>query len=142
MKEAIMSDLLVKGECEKKEKSTEGWENWCGGVRVDAVGWAAGFIWAAFVIIATHTAVTANIVWWDGWAVFFAGAGVIVLIETAVRLLLPAYRKGIEASLIFGFILIGFGLGGLIGWVWVWPAVLVVVAATILKSAFRSRVKT
>ena len=137
-----MSDLLVKGESEKKEKSTEGWENWCRGDRVDTVGWAAGFVWAAFVIIATNAAVTANIVWWDGWAVFFAGAGVIVLIETAVRLLLPVYRKGIAASLIFGFILIGFGLGGLIGWVWVWPVVLVVVAATILKSAFSSRGKS
>ncbi len=136
-----MSDLLVKAESEKKEKSNEGWENWCRNDRVDAVGWAAGFVWAAFVIIATNAAITANIVWWDGWAVFFAGAGVIVLIETAVRLLLPAYRKGIAASLIFGFILIGFGLGGLIGWVWVWPAVLVVVAAVILKSALRSRIK-
>ncbi len=136
-----MSDLLVKAESEKKKKSIEGWENWCRGDRVDAVGWAVGFVWAAVVIIATQTAITANIVWWDGWAVFFAGAGVIVLIETAVRLLLPVYRKGIAASLIFGFILIGFGLGGLIGWVWVWPVVLVVVAATILKSALRSTVK-
>lgn len=129
-----MSDLLIKGKNEKKEKSIEGWENWCRGDRVDAIGWAAGFVWAAFVILATHTA-AANIVWWDGWAVFFTGAGVIVLLETGVRLLLPAYRKGIAAKLIFGFILIGIGLGGLIGWVWVWPAVLVVVAAVILKSA-------
>jgi hypothetical protein len=141
MKEAIMSDLLLKEKSEKKEKSVEGWEKWCRGDLVDAVGWAAGFVWAAFVIIATHTVIASNIVWWDGWAVFFAGAGVIVLVETAVRLLLPAYRKGIAAKLIFGFILIGFGLGGLIGWVWVWPAVLVVVAATILKSALRSRAK-
>jgi hypothetical protein len=107
MKEAIMSDLLIKEKSEKKEQNIEGWGNWCRSDRVDTVGWAAGFVWAAFVIIATHTAIAANIVWWDDWAVFFAGAGVIVLIEVAFRLLLPAYRKGIAASLIFGFILIG-----------------------------------
>ena len=69
-------------------------------------------------------------------AVFFAGAGVIVLLEAAARLFLPGYRNGIEAKLIFGLVLIGIGLGELVGWVW--PAVLVVVAAMILKGALRS----
>ena len=71
-------------------------------------------------------------------ALLIAGAGIIVLLEAAARLYLPEYRNGVEANLVFGSVLIGIGLGGLIGWVWDWPAALVVVAAVILKGSPRS----
>jgi hypothetical protein len=108
---------------------------------VDSVGWAAVFIWGALVILAGATNFVSNFRWWDGWAIFFAGAGVIVLLEVVVRLIIPKYRQRVSMGLIFGFILMGLGLGGLVGWMWVWPLVLMVIAVVILRGDFKSDAK-
>jgi hypothetical protein len=131
-----MSDTLRK---EKEKELCEGWEEWWKSDLIDAFGWAAGFIWAAFVILAGATDLVAHISWWDGWAVFFTGAGIIVLIEVAVRMVLPAYRRGVVSSLIFSLILLTIGLGGLIGWIWLGPVALVTIAIVIIGAAFKRR---
>ena len=129
-----MSDIMRK---EKEKEFCGGWEEWWHSDLVDALGWAAGFIWGALVILAGATNLSANFSWWDGWAVFFTGAGVIVLIEVAVRMLIPKYRMGVVGNLIFSLILLTIGLGGLVGWVWVWPMVLIAIAVLIIGGALK-----
>jgi hypothetical protein len=65
---------------------------------------------------------------------------VIVLLTVLLRLLMPAYRKPLAGSVIFGVILIGIGLGDLIGWVIIGPLVLIGIGVgIILTGLFRRR---
>jgi len=99
---------------EKEEKERE--EKW----RRDplsAMVWAAILIWAGVVLLLSNLRLLAFI---DGlpnreWSLIFAGAGVIILIEVFIRLVMPQYRKGIVGSLIVAFIFIAIGLGDLVG---------------------------
>jgi hypothetical protein len=59
---------------------------------LDAFGWAALFLWGALVVVATNTDFSSDYDWWDGWSVFFVGAGVIVLGEALIRVAAPRYR--------------------------------------------------
>jgi len=117
---------------EKKGKSRE--EKWQPD-RWDAVGWALIFIWGALVLLAQNTNYAMNFRWWDGLSVFITGVGVIVLLG----LFIPSHRHRMIGSLIFGFILIGIGLGGLVEWNLVWPLVLFVIGIIILLKAIVGR---
>lgn len=124
----------------EEEKKHEGWERWCGDWwhqdRLDAIGWAAFFIWGALVMLADATKFSENFSWWDGWGVFFAGVGIIVIIGTVIRMLIPEYKRSPVGGFVFGFILLGIGLGG---WDWIWPLAFIAIAVTILVSVFRRR---
>ncbi len=123
----------------EKEEKRDDWEAFWRQDRVDSVGWATAFFWAALVLLAETTNLAANFSWWDGWGVFFAGAGVITLVATAIRLQMPEYRAKWVASLIFGLILLSIGLGGWEGWGWVWGLVLIAIGVITLRRAFASR---
>jgi hypothetical protein len=64
-----------------------------------------------------------------GWQVFFLGAGLIVLIEIVVRVLVPMYRRPIVGSIIWAAILFGLALGT---WKIILPLAIVVAGLTIL----------
>lgn len=74
--------------------------------------------------------------WWDGWALFFAGVGAIVLVEAYVRIRVPEYRKPVVSSIIFGLFMLAIGLDGL-GWSLAWPAALGAIGIVILLSVWR-----
>jgi hypothetical protein len=65
------------------------------------------------------------------WQLFFLGAGVIVLIEVLVRLLLPEYRKSVIGSIIWAAILFGLALGN---WILVGPLAVIGIGVAILLS--------
>lgn len=65
----------------------------------------------------------------DGWRVFFLGAGLLVLIEIVIRILVPMYRKPIVGSIIWAAILFGLALGT---WQIIWPLAIVVAGLAIL----------
>lgn len=104
--------------------------------RLDAIGWAAFFIWGALVMLAEATRFSANFNWWNGWGVFFAGVGIIVIIGTVIRIFTPQYKRSPVGGFIFGFILLAIGLGG---WDWIWPLAFFAIAITILVSVFKRR---
>lgn len=106
--------------------------------RVDAIGWGAAFIWAALVLMAQTANIAANFSWWDGWAVFFTGAGVIALLGVVIRQIMPEYASPSIWDLLFGFFLLGIGLGGVVG-DWFWVLVLFIIGAAILLSEFSNR---
>jgi len=120
---------------EKKGEKEEKWRR----DRGNALVWAAILIWGALVILAETTDYKENFSWWEGWGVFFAGAGAIILLGTFTRLLVPKYRRPVIGGLILGFILLGIGLGGLIATGWVWAIILIAIAVIILLSAFGRR---
>lgn len=125
---------------EAAESSLEAeWDNFWKSDRADALGWVAIFLWGALVIVAENTNFRDEFSWWDAWGVFFAGAGVIVLIETAVRLAMPQYRSKWGWTLFWGCAFLALGLGGLASPIW-YALPLVAIAIAILSGVLaRSR---
>ena len=122
-----------------EEVQNEGWENGCRSDRVDAIGWAGIFIWAALVLLAGSTGYADRFAWWDGWSAFLAGAGAIILIGTGARMVLPDVKRPVAITAIFGVFLLGLGLEGLISGNWFWPVLLGAVGATILVRTIARR---
>ncbi len=119
---------------EEKDKSSsekEWWQN----DRIDAVGWGIGFIWGALLLLAGITHFAESFSWWDGWGLFFTGAGVITLLLTIVRVQIPVYRGKWMGSLIWGAILLAIGLGTWMDMGWLWVVALAIVGIIILKEA-------
>lgn len=120
----------------EEEKKVTGKDDWWKQDKVDAVGWGVAFIWGALVLLAEVSGLTTDYSWWDGWGVFFTGAGVITLIGTLVRLQIPAYRSEWVGGLIWGTILLAVGLGTWVNVGWLWVAALAAAGVIILKEAF------
>ena len=101
------------------------------------MGWAAIFIWGGLVLLAEATNHASKFGGWNGRAVFFTGAGVIVLLGATIRLLLPEHRRPVAGHLICGCMLLTIGLGHEV--VWLWPLLLMGIGAAILRRAFAHR---
>ena len=100
------------GRNEKEEKNrNESWDEKWRRDPVDAAVWAFILIWVGVVWLAYNAGWLEKIVEKDqAWAVGFLGAGVIVLLGVLLRLIVPAYRRPVTGSVIFGVILLGIGL--------------------------------
>jgi hypothetical protein len=71
------------------------------------------------------------------WALFFMGAGVILLIEILIRLTVPDYRRPVMGTFILAVVFFGLGLGS---WNLIWPLILIVIGASILlRGVFNKR---
>lgn len=125
-----------------EEKSYD--EKW----RRDPVGtavWASILIWAGLVFMAENLGLLDQIgfkgfnISWDtpfdskAWSIFFLGAGVIVLIEVAVRLIFPEYRRRLLGTIIWAGILFSLGLGN---WTLIWPLILIALGVSIILRGF------
>ena len=137
-----------KEEKEEKERSKHdektAEEKW----RRDPLGsivWALILIWAGLVLLANNLGLL-------GWLPFtqaedfgiisliLIGAGSILLLEVAIRLLVPDYRQPVVGTLILALILIGIGLGDLISWDLIWPVILIARGLYfLLRGTFRRR---
>ncbi len=126
---------------------------WRGRDSLSTVIWALIFIWAGGVLLAGNLgylgALQTSLANLPGpwaafgvgsWPLIFLGAGVLVAVEVAVRLAVPALRRPVLGSIILAVLLIGVGLGPLTNWGLVWPAILIVVGASLLlRGFFRGR---
>ncbi len=94
---------------------------------LDPVIWAAAFIWGGVVWFAS------SLGYFEGqaWSLFFFGAGMLVLIELAIRLLVPAHRRDLLGTLIWAAVL--FWLGD---WDLLWPMILIAIGASILLRGY------
>jgi hypothetical protein len=133
---------------EKTEEKTweEKWER-------DPLGrftWAAIFIWAGLVFLLSNLGILDQIVetisvtgipYLDSiisaWPFVLIGAGVIVLIEVLIRLLVPTYRRPLLGRVIIAIVLIAIGLGDLVNWGIVWAVLLIIAGGAILVRALR-----
>ena len=123
-----------KGEKERDEGWDEKWRN----DPVNAAVWALLLIWAGLVWLADNLNLF-RVEGIDNWSVILIGAGIIVLLAAAVRLAIPAYRRPVVASIIFGLILLAIGLGDEFGWGIVLPLVLIALGIGGLLAFFRQR---
>src|SRR4030042_3796889 len=122
---------------EKEDEKRKGWDEKWRRDRVNAVGWAAILIWGGLIILAETTGWgEENFDWWASWAVFFCGAGAILLLSAFYRTLVPEQRRAVTGNVIFGLILLGIGLGELVSWNYIWVIVLIAIAILILLRAF------
>ena len=131
-----------------EEKSSEE-KNWDEKYRRDPLSsiiWACILIWAGIVFLAY------NLGWLniqtisgllkgynlDPWSVILLGAGVIVLLGVAIRLLVPEYRRPIAWSVLLAAILIGLGLGNIFNWIATGGIILIALGLLIIFRGFRS----
>lgn len=126
-----------EGFCDFSKDRKEGFCNLRQSDKLDSIGWAAGFIWGGLVLLAEVTNFSAQYPGWDGWGVFFTGAGILVLLQIAVRLFKAEYRNPSLWDLIFACFLLGIGLGDKVGWTW--PLILFIVGFIILRGALKKR---
>lgn len=131
--------------------------------QLSSITWAFILIWAGVVFL------TINMGWVDRliksafitrflpdnmiifepaiWSIIMLGAGVIILMEVVVRILLPQFRRHVGGSLIVAFVFIAIGLFNIFGWEWdllwryMWPAVLIIAGIGVLIGGFGRRRK-
>jgi hypothetical protein len=128
-----MSERPRKEKEEKEEKGRgDSWDEKWRRDPIDAAGWAVIFIWAGLVLLAENMGLLIRFEGLETWSIIFIGAGLIVLLGVVVRLLVPAYRRPVTGSLIFGVILLGIGLGEVVGWVVIGPLVLIAIGVGVL----------
>jgi hypothetical protein len=137
-----MSEKHRNEKDEKDEKGRgESWDEKWRRDPVEAFVWALILIWAGLVWLAD------NLGWWDQilgekvepWAIGFLGAGVIVLLGVLIRVLVPAYRRPVIGSIIFGIILLGIGLGQMTDWIAMGAIILIGIGIAILLTGFFRR---
>jgi len=141
-----MSESPIKQKDEKEEKQHEKEEKG----RSDSLStviWGAIFIWAGLVLLADNLGYLGGLglrgdtvpgvfpFRISTWDLIFAGAGVIILGEVVVRLVMPSYRRHVVGSIILGFVFLSIGLGNLISWNVIWALVLIILGVVILLRA-------
>jgi uncharacterized membrane protein len=74
------------------------------------------------------------------WGLIFLGAGVILLFEVLLRLLIPAYRKPVTGTIILAFVFIGIGLSNSgLPWEFILALVLIAIGLSIVVGSFTRR---
>lgn len=135
-----------KGMDKQQEKSPQekSWDEKWRRDPLSAIVWAAIFIWAGFVFLADNLGLFAALIGPEGvlsrtlgkdvgaWPIVLIGAGIILLIEVAARLLIPVYRGPVMGTVIFAIILIGVGLGDLINWSIIGALIIIAIGVSIL----------
>jgi hypothetical protein len=127
---------------EKQEEKSTSWEEKWRRDPLSSIVWAGILIWAGVVLLMETTNIlhtlrdTLNLERLEAWPIILLGAGVIILAEVVIRLLVPAYRRAITGSLILAAILIGIGLGDITKKDVVWAIILITLGAVILLRGF------
>ena len=143
-------DEKQEKELEKREEKSPEEKQWDEKYRRDPLSvivWAAILIWAGLALLAGNLGLWGTGISGPGgafagmgtWSIIFIGAGLIILAEAVIRLLVPTYRRPITGTLIFAVILIGIGIGDRIGWGVIWPLILVALGLGIVIGALTRR---
>ncbi len=103
----------IRDEKEEKDRDEGLGEKWRRDP-IDAAGWAFFLIWIGVVLIAEQLGYLARFEMVETWAIIIMGAGVLVLLQVLIRLAIPAYRKPVLGSAIFGLVLLAVGLNDII----------------------------
>jgi hypothetical protein len=123
----------------EKEYEKEQEKSWEEKYRRDPLGvlvWGAILIWAGVALLLENLGLVGGAAV-SGWGLALAGAGVILLVEAAIRYLVPAYRRPVAGTTVLGVFLIAVGLG--LEWELLFPALLIALGLVILGRAVLRR---
>ncbi len=132
---------------EKEEKQHEKEEKGRGDP-LSGLVWGLIIVWAGLVLLADNLGffrglrgadVPVPLSRFEPWSLIFIGAGIVILIESAIRLVAPSYRRPIAGNIIMAVVFLGIGFGNLVGWNVIWPVILIVVGGLILVRALVPR---
>jgi hypothetical protein len=142
-------------ELEKRDEKTPEEKSWEEKYRRDPLGpiiWGLILLWAGAVLLLSNLGMLDSLLrrtiiapLWvgrlaQGWSLVMLGAGVILLVEVVIRLLVPIYRHSVVGTVILAILFIGIGLGDLISWSILWPLVLIAMGLIIVaRGLFRSK---
>lgn len=128
------------------EKEERGWRR----DHIGNIAWACILIWAGLVFLlenlgwlklSTGRFLPPGMEIWrpQAWPLIFLGAGVIILVEIAVRVLIPAYRSPVGGSLVVAAVFLMLGLTSLFGWSWnlIWPVLIIAGGISMLLRGFQ-----
>lgn len=129
-----------------READEHGWRR----DHIGNIAWAFILIWAGLVFLAenlgwlklsTGRFLPPGMEIWhpQAWPLIFLGAGGIILVEVAVRVLIPAYRSPVGGSLVAAVVFLMLGLTSLFGWSWnlIWPVLIIAGGVSMLLRGFR-----
>ena len=120
---------------EKQDEKRSEEKNWDEKWRRDPLGsliWALILIWAGVALLLNNMGLLFRIPGLEVWELIFLGAGVLILAEVAVRLLVPTYRRPVGGSLIVAIIFIGIGLQGFVTGNLIWAVALILIGVYVL----------
>ena len=118
--------------------------------RLKSLSWALILIWAGTVFLADNIGMLDRLSLpfggWDmgfvtpsAWTLIFLGAGLIVLLEAVLRMMLPSYAQPNGGRLILAAVLIGVGLSNMFRSELIWPLVIIGVGVSILFGSLMRR---
>ncbi len=131
-----MDEKTEEKQHEKMDEKT--WDEKHRSDPLSRVIWAGILIWAGVVLLVNNLDILRDIPLLGGmsaWSLAFAGAGLIILVEVLIRLVVPEYSGPIIGSLIIALVLLGIGLDDLVGWSIVWPSIVIGFGVVILFRA-------
>jgi hypothetical protein len=115
---------------------------------LSSITWAAMLIWAGLVFLAANTGwldtiiahsfiaryLPVEMVMFEQaiWGIIMLGAGIILLGEAIIRLLVPSIKRRVVGTLVLGVVFIGIGLGNFFGWDLIWPFILILLGVSVL----------
>ncbi len=143
-----MSEMQPRGEREEKDEKHHEKEEKGRGDQLNAAAWGVIIIWAGLVFFADNMGILGNLrggfpglltFRFEAWSLIFLGAGVIILLEAVIRVMVPAYRRAVTGTVILGIVFLSIGLGNLISFNIIWPLLLIGIGAVILLRGLRGR---
>ena len=124
---------------EKQEKQGQSLDEKWQRDPLSAVVWALILIWAGVVFLVGPMLGVEQMAGIGSWGLILAGAGVILLLEVLVRLLIPEYRRPVVGTVILALVLLGIGIGELVNWGVIWGIVLVAIGVSVLVGGLARR---
>jgi hypothetical protein len=142
-----MSEMQPKGKHEEKDEKHHEKEEKGRGDPLNTAVWGLIIIWAGLAFLADSLGIFRSLsrgdsafpLRFEAWALIFLGAGVILLLEAVVRLIVPIYRRAVTGTVIIAIVFIGIGLGNLTTWNVMWPLLLIGIGVVVLVRGFRWR---
>jgi hypothetical protein len=139
MSEPQNDDKLDRKRNEKDEKGRD--EKW----QRDPLGaavWAFILIWVGIALLLENAGVLDDLAFLDdktinAWQLAFAGAGVILLLEAAVRVIVPDFRQPVVGTVILGIVFLSIGLGELVNTGVIVAVAIVLVGVILLMRGLR-----
>ena len=116
----------------RDEKEDQTWEEKWRRDPLNAATWALILIWAGVAFLLGNLGLWDELAPLEAWDIVLVGAGLLLLLQVLVRLLVPEYRQPITGTAIFAVVLIGLGLGDTVGWGTLWPVILIVIGLGVL----------